>query len=569
MTLSWLDWSIILLCLSFVMTVGFLVSKIASQDVTSFFLANRNMPWWLLGLSMVATTFSVDTPNLVTDIVRQNGVSGNWVWMSLLITGMITTFIYAQLWRRLGVATDNEFYEGRYSGRPARILRGFRAVYLGFFFNVMVMSTVSLAALKIGSVMFDIEPGTILLLLGFITVIFSIAGGFLGVLITDAVLFVLAMLGSILAAYYAVTHPEVGGLTAMLNHPNVVDKLSLLPDLNNTDLLMTVIIIPFAVQWWSVWYPGAEPGGGGYVAQRMLAAKDENHAVAASAFFNFCHYALRPWPWILVALASLIVFPDLASISSAFPSVPEHLLGEDLAYSAMLTFLPEGVLGLVIASLMAAFISTMSTQLNWGSSYLVNDMYARFINPDASQKKLVFMARTITAFMMLLSVFIAFFLESALQAFRLLMTIGAGTGLLFLLRWFWMRINVWSEISAMVISFVAAIFFEFGPWSELIAWQKFLLSIAVTTIGWVSVTLLTPREDQEVVDDFYQVVHYKPEHVKRGGVVAVLAIVGTYATLLTIGMLLYGLPQVSLLLAVASALAIGMAVRKYKHYAEL
>lgn len=564
MLLSYLDWAIILSCLTFVMVVGFAVSKISSKDSTSFFLANRNMPWWLLGLSMVATTFSADTPNLVTDIVRNHGVAGNWTWMCLLITGMLTTFIYAKLWRRLGVATDNEFYEGRYSGNSARLLRGFRALYLGFFFNVMVMASISLAAIKIGSVLLDFEPIVVLLLIGVITVVFSVSGGFLGVLITDAFLFVLAMAGSLLAAYYSLQHEAVGGISGLISHPNVVDKLSFLPDFSDRNQLITLLVIPFAVQWWSVWYPGAEPGGGGYVAQRMLAAKDEHHAVAASAFFNFCHYAIRPWPWIIVALTSLIVFPDLESLGAAFPNLPKELLKDDVAYSAMLSFIPAGAIGIVIASLMAAFVSTISTQLNWGASYLVHDVFQRFIHPAATGKEQVLAGRVITVVLMVCSTTLAFYLESALQAFRLLLTVGAGTGLLFLLRWFWMRINVWSEISAMVVSFITALFFELGPIENLEPWERLVYGVGITTACWVGVTLLTKPDDQEVLNDFKQVTHCGKGHIKTGAIIAVLAIIATYATLISTGLFLYGETLTSILVAVVSATSIIACVKLYQ-----
>ncbi len=564
MTLGYLDWAIILSCLTFVMIVGFTVSKISAKDSTSFFLANRNMPWWLLGLSMVATTFSADTPNLVTDIVRNSGVAGNWTWMCLLITGMLTTFIYAKLWRRLGVATDNEFYEGRYSGKSARILRSFRAIYLGFFFNIMVMASISLAAIKIGVVLLNIEPIVILLLIGTITVVFSVSGGFLGVLITDAVLFVLAMSGSLLAAYYALKHPEVGGLSGLMSNENVVDKLSFLPDFSDRNQLITLLIIPFAVQWWSVWYPGAEPGGGGYIAQRMLAAKNEHHAVAASAFFNFCHYAVRPWPWIIVALASLAVYPNLESLAVAFPHLSDDMLKDDVAYSAMLTFLPAGAIGIVIASLLAALISTISTQLNWGASYLIHDVYQRFIRPQASGKEQVYAGRLVTATLMICSASLAFYLESALQAFRLLLTVGAGTGLLFLLRWFWMRINVWSEISAMVISFLCAVFFEFGPLDNIEPWERLVYGVAITTISWVAITLLTRPEEKDVIDDFQQIIHCGEGHLKRGAIVAVLAIIATYATLISTGLFLYGQTITALFIAVCSIVSILFAVNIYQ-----
>ena len=403
MDIANLDWIIIISFLLLTLLIGLIVSKKSGENSSEFFLSGRNMPWWLLGLSMVATTFSTDTPNLVTDIVRNNGVAGNWVWWVFLLTGLLTVFVYAKLWRKSNVNTDIEFYEMRYSGKPAKFLRGFRALYLGVIFNVLAMGGISLAAIKIGQVMLGLTAFETIAIAGTITVIFSTMGGFKGVVYTDFLLFFVAMGGSIGAAYYLVNMPEIGGIQALITHPNVADKISMLPDFSNAEQLIMLLIIPLAVQWWSAWYPGAEPGGGGYIAQRMLAAKDENHAIKATLFFNIMHYALRPWPWILVALASLVVFPDIASIQEAFPAVSEDKLGHDLAYSAMLTKLPTGLLGLVLASLIAAYMSTISTHLNWGASYIVNDFYTQQINPTAKKKQKVNVGRLATVILFLSS----------------------------------------------------------------------------------------------------------------------------------------------------------------------
>jgi len=564
MQLSVLDWSIVGAALGLTLAIGFYVSKRASADSASYFLAGRNMPWWLLGGSMVATTFAADTPNLVTNIVRSNGVAGNWAWWSLLLTGMLTTFVYAKLWRRLGVATDVEFYEHRYAGKPAQFLRGFRALYLGVFFNIMIMANVTLAAIKIGTVLFDVSPQMVVLCAGAITVVFSAVGGFLGVLITDMILFVLAMVGSLLAAYYAVGHPDVGGLSALLSHPNVAGKLSILPDMNDPSQYIPLLLVPLAVQWWSVWYPGAEPGGGGYVAQRMLAAKNENHALGASALFNVCHYAVRPWPWILVALASMVVFPDLESMRVALPNVPGALVQDDLAYSAMLTFLPHGVLGLVAASLVSAYVSTISTSLNWGASYVVNDFYSRFINPAADGPRQVLVGRIVTVLLMVVASTLALALESAMQAFRLILTIGAGTGLLFLLRWFWPRINAWSEISAMVLSFMVSLFFEFGPFDDLLGWQKLVYSVGLTTVGWVSVTLLTPVTDPAVMDQFSKRIDIEPGEIKRGLYAAGLSTVAIYGALFVIGSILYGNYNLAAVLTLITVAATAVVIVLYR-----
>lgn len=510
MTLQFIDWLSIIAFFLISLIIGISVMKRAGSSAAEFFASSRNMPWWLLGISMVATTFSADTPNLVTDLVRQHGVAGNWLWWAFLLTGMVTVFIYAKLWRRSGVLTDVEFYELRYSGKLAAFLRGFRALYLGLFFNIIIMATVLLAGIKIGGVILGISPIKTVMLTSVIVVIYSMLGGLRGVLITDFIQFAIAMTGSVLAAYVVLNLPEVGGLENLLAHPLVRNKLSILPDFSDTSLLLTVFIIPLAVQWWSVWYPGAEPGGGGYVAQRILAAKDEKHAIAATLLYNFAHYALRPWPWIIVALASLVVFPDIDSLRTAFPHIPTELVKHDLAYPAMLTYLPPGLLGLVLASLIAAVMSTISTHLNWGASYVVNDFYKRFLKEDSSEREQVFVGRMTIVLLMILSAVFALFLSNALQAFNILLQIGAGTGLLFLLRWFWWRINAVSEIAAMVISFLVAIYFEMIHvrlgFSDLLEWQKLVTGVAITTAGWVIVTLLTKPTDQKTLLEFYRKV---------------------------------------------------------------
>ena len=513
MQISGLDWTIIATFFSITLFIGIYVSKKAGTSSNEFFLSGRNMPWWLLGISMVATTFSTDTPNLVTDIVRNNGVSGNWVWWAFLITGLLTVFVYAKLWRKSNVNTDIEFYEFRYGGKPASFLRKFRAVYLGVIFNVITMSSVTLAAIKIGGIMLGLEPWQTVISAGLVTVTFSALGGFRGVVYTDFLLFFVAMAGSIGAAYYLVNIPEVGGIQALLANENVADKIAILPDFSDADAMITLLIIPLAVQWWSSWYPGAEPGGGGYIAQRMLASKNENHAIGATLFFNIMHYALRPWPWILVALASLVVFPDLASIKDAFPNIADDKLGHDLAYSAMLVKLPTGLLGLVLASLIAAYMSTISTQLNWGSSYMVFDFYKNQINPNASEKRLVAVGRISTIVLMILSAMLALLLQSALQIFDILLTFGAGTGLIFILRWFWWRINAWSEISAMFSSGIISILLKLTPLGAFFfdsetglmpSWSEFPMIVLVTSFIWIGVTYITQPESNEVLQSFYK-----------------------------------------------------------------
>ena len=507
MQLSTLDWWVLALYGVTILAVGLAFARRAGGGREDYFLAGRTMPWWLIGTSMVATTFSADTPNLVTDLVRSGGVSQNWVWWAFVITGMCTVFFYAKLWRRSGVLTDVGFYEMRYAGRSAAFLRAFRAVYLGVFFNVMIMATVTLAAIKIGGVLLGVDKYTVVLVAGTATVIYSATSGLCGVLVTDLLLFTMSMIGSVGAAVYTLRLPEVGGLSGLMGHPNVVDKLSFLPDFSDPTTAAAVFIVPIAVQWWSTWYPGAEPGGGGYTAQRMLAAKDEKNAMQATLWFNVAHYSIRPWPWILVALASLIVYPTLSDLTAAFPNVDPSVIGNDLAYPAMLVFLPHGLLGLVVASLAAAYMSTISTHLNWGASYVVDDVYRRFVAPDRGEKDYVMVARVSTVALIVLSSFVGLQLETAMQAFQILLQIGAGTGLVFLLRWFWWRINTWSEISAMVISFVVAVYFGFfhtrlgfarwDPSAELV------VGVAVTTVGWLVVTFLTSPVDTETLRDFH------------------------------------------------------------------
>jgi Na+/proline symporter len=511
MRLHAIDWASVIGFFVIYLAIGFIVAKRAGASSAEFFLSGRNMPWWLLGVSMVATTFSTDTPNLVTDIVRQNGVAGNWVWWAFLLTGMLTVFVYAKLWRRSGILTDLEFYELRYSGRAAAFLRGFRAIYLGVFFNVLVMASVSLAIIKIGGVMLNLTPVQSLAVALVVTVIYSTLGGLRGVLITDFFQFIIAITGAIGAAIVAVNLPEVGGLGKLLSNERVVSSLNLLPDFSDNEAFLTLLVLPLAVQWWSVWYPGAEPGGGGYIAQRMLSAKSERHAVGATLLFNAAHYALRPWPWIIVALCSILVFPDLQALRTAFPHIDPSVVKNDLAYPAMLTFLPHGLLGLVVASLIAAFMSTISTHLNWGSSYLVNDIYKRFVNPTASEKKQVFVGRISTVFLMLLTGFLALLLSNALQAFNILLQIGAGTGLLFILRWFWWRINPFSEITAMVVSFLVAIYLQIiHPLlglPDISSPMKLIIGVAITTVAWIFVTFVTRPSDEGTLRNFYNLVH--------------------------------------------------------------
>jgi SSS family solute:Na+ symporter len=557
MQLTTLDWVIVIASIALSFAPAIYLMRRAGSSTTEFFTSGRAAPWWLIGGSMVATTFSTDTPNLVTNLVRENGVANNWVWWAFLLTGMSTVFFYARMWRRSGVLTDLEFYEIRYSGKPAAMVRAFRAVYLGLFFNIMIMATVNLAAAKIANVLLGWPMWQTLAACAVINVAFASIAGLWGVLITDVFQFVIAMTASIAAAYYALSQPQVGGLSGLIAQipPST---LQLVPDFNDWTLTLSVLILPLTISWWSVWYPGSEPGGGSYIAQRILAAKSERDALGGTLFFNVAHYALRPWPWIIVALASMLVFPTLDDIARAFPYLDRSLIGHDTAYSAMLTFLPPGILGLMVAGLLAAYVSTISTHLNWGTSYLVHDLYRRFIRADADERHYVMMGRIVTALLMLFAAGMTFLLESARTSFELLLSIGAGSGLLYLLRWYWWRINAWSEIAAMAVSFVVAIgFFVAGKLgSPVSANTTLLVTVFATTVAWVGVTLMTRPESEKTLVSFYQLVRPagpgwgpipakagvgpSPDSISMQLLGWVLGCTFVYATLFGTGSALYG-----------------------------
>ena len=566
-SISTLDWVIIVAFIASVIIVGSWAARRASKSSSDFFLSGRTMPWWLLGVSMVACTFSCDTPNLVTDIVRKDGVAGNWVWWAYLLTGMLTVFIYAKLWRRSALDTDLGFYEMRYHGKTAAVLRGFRAIYLGIFFNIMIMATVSLAAIKIGQVVFGIEAKQALFWSMVGVAIYATLGGLTGSIWADFYQYAVAMAGAIAAAVYVVGLPEVGGLSGLLTHPEVKGSLDFLPSLARQDfysIALPILVMPIAVQWWATWYPGAEPGGGGYIAQRMLSAKSEKHAVGAVMLFNFLHYAIRPWPWIIVALTSLVFFPmeskdarkaavaelnqpeiaaameqlrnnpssvpedmkaritalhlkkdGLSALNKAFEGrVDARFLKHDICYPAMIAKTPKGLLGVIIASLIAAYMSTIATHLNWGSSYFVFDFWKRYARPGASEKELVVVGRLCMLSLLLLSAVVALWMKNAKDSFDILLQIGAGTGLIYILRWFWWRVNAITEISAMIFSFAVALFFKFGlpkldlaegHWLTASHWQL-ILGVAVTTVFWLVATMATPPENKRVLRDFYRKV---------------------------------------------------------------
>ncbi|HEV8380229.1 MAG TPA: sodium:solute symporter family protein [Gemmatimonadales bacterium] len=578
MRLNGWDWTVLALYGLLCIAVGLAVMRRAGQGRAEFFLSGRRLSWWLLGVSLVATTFSTDTPNLVTDLVRTGGVSQNWVWWAFAVTGLCTVFFYAKLWRRSAALTDIAFYESRYSGKPAAFLRGFRAIYLGVFFNVMIMASVNLSATKIAGVMLGWDRATAVLVGGAVTVVYAASSGLSGVVLTDFVQFLIAMVGAVLAAVVALQLPEVGGLSGLLAHPAVTGHLSVLPDFSDWTTAAAVLLVPLAVQWWSTWYPGAEPGGGGYVAQRMLAAPTERDAMRSTLLFNVLHYAVRPWPWIIVALASLIVYPDLASIAARFPHIDPAIVRHDLAYSAMLVYLPHGLLGLMVASLAAAYMSTISTHLNWGASYAVEDCYRRFVAPDKDERHYVTVGRVVTVGLIVLASAVSLWLHNSYQAFQILLQIGAGTGLIFLLRWFWWRINAWSEIAGMVISFLVAVYFQFVHTAlglaPLAPTLQLVIGVAITTVGWLAVTFATPPTDRATLQTFYdrirpmgpgwsRAVTTRPatagESVTAAFLCWFLGVALIYAALFGTGYLLYGKPVPALVcLVVAGAAAWGL-----------
>jgi Na+/proline symporter len=502
-----LDWGIVVVSIVICFLPALAFARKAGSSTAEFFTSGRSAPWWLIGVSMVATTFSTDTPNLVTNFVRTGGVASNWQWWAFLLTGMMTVFFYARLWRRSGVLTDLEFYELRYSGKAASLVRGFRAVYLGLIFNCFIIASVNLAAAKIASVVLGWPMGKTLLICAALNVVFAATSGLWGVLVVDFIQFGIAMTGAFAAAYFALRQPEVGGLSGLVSRLPA-STLNLVPDFSDWGLTLSIFIIPLTVQWWSVWYPGAEPGGGSYIAQRMLAARSERDAFAGTLLFNVAHYALRSWPWIVVALASLLVFPDLQSIKTASPHVDPALVGHDMAYPAMLKFLPHGFLGLMIAGMLAAYVSTIVTHLNWGSSYLVHDCYRRFIRPGEDEHHYVMMGRVSTLLLMIIGGFLTFELETAQQAFQLLLSIGAGTGLLYLLRWFWWRVNAWCEIAAMISSFVVALAFFIAAkqGAEVPTSTSLLVTVATTTAVWLATAWLAPATDRQTLLAFYRKV---------------------------------------------------------------
>jgi SSS family solute:Na+ symporter len=579
--LTTLDWVIVVVSLGVSFVPAIVFARRAGRDITEFFAAGRAAPWWLIGISLVATTFSTDTPNLVTNLVRDGGVAENWVWWSFLLTGMATVFFYARLWRRSRVLTDLEFYELRYAGRAASFVRGFRAIYLGLFFNCWIIATVNLALVKIAGVLFGWPRAETLAISVVIPIVFAATAGLWGVMVTDLIQFCITMTSAFAAAYFAIHAPGVGGLHGLIAHFARANPsaLAILPNFKDWQTSLGIFVIPITVIWWSVWYPGAEPGGGSYVAQRMLAAKTESDALFGTFAFQVMHYALRPWPWIVVALASTIVYPTLHDIQLRFPGVAPSLIGNDIAYPAMLVYLPAGFAGFMVAGIFAAYRSTIETHLNWGTSYLVHDFYQRFIRPGSSQRELVFAGRLVTALLMVLGVLFTLALDNAKNSFNLLLSIGAGTGLIYLLRWFWWRINAWSEVSAMLSSFVVSLsFFIAAKLGHPAGTTTVLLTtIAVTTVVWIAVTFCTPPVERSVLAEFYARVRpagpgwerirrecglgASPDSLTLALAGWVLGLASVYGALFATGAFVYGRPAQGLVWSgVAGAAVIGLFV---------
>ena len=512
------------------------------KGANEYFKSAGSMPWWLIGISMVAATTSTNSANLFTEIIRRDGLSGNWAWWAFLLTGMLTVFIYSKLWVRSGATTDISFYELRYSGKPAAFLRGFRALYLGVIYNLVVMATVLLGAIKIGVVLFGVPAWVILAVTGVVSLVYSSLSGIRGTIYTDFFLFAVVMIGAFVVMHFSIHHPAVGGWSQLMSNPSVTSRLSFLPDFSNTDALIAVFIIPVAVEWWNVWYSGSEPGGGGYIVQRMLTAKSQGHAVGGTLFFNILNYALRPWPWYIAALASIIIFPNLDSIAIALPGVDHSLVRDDMAYPALIRLVPNGWIGLVAASMMGALFSTIAAQISMGANYVTNDIWKRFIHKEADDRELIWVARGASLVLIVLGCSLAPFVGSAKSGFDLMVQIGAGTGAIFLLRWFWMRINAWTEIVGMVVSFLAAVFFQI-IWPKispdpLLFWEKLLWTIAVTTVFWLAVTLLTKPEKPELIANFKSLVRAEGCDVGKGLLKAFFASMGIFAIMWGIGKLI-------------------------------
>ena len=545
MSLNWADYAVIAAFFAVLLAIPALAAlRAKSKDSSEYFKSAGTMPWWLIGVSMVAATTSTNSANLFTEIIRRDGLSGNWVWWAFLLTGMLTVFVYSKLWARSGATTDIAFYELRYSGRPAAFLRGFRAFYLGVIYNLVVMAVVLLGAIKIGVVMFGVSAATILAVTAVASLVYSCLSGIRGTIYTDFYLFAVVMVGAFAVMYYGVNHPAVGGWTALMSNPEVAARAKFLPEFSNADAAVAVFVIPVAVQWWNVWYSGSEPGGGGYIVQRILTAKTPGHALGGTLFFNVLNYALRPWPWYIAAFASILIFPDLDSIRASFPGVDPSLVGDDMAYPAMIKIVPNGWIGVVAASLMGALFSTIAAHLSMGANYVANDLWKRFVRRDASDREIIFVARASSVLLMVAGCALAPLLESAKSGFDMMVQIGAGTGLVFLLRWFWMRINAWTEIAAMTASVACAVFFQL-VWphisdTTLLFWHRLLWTIAVTTVAWLAATFATAPESPEVVARFKALVRADGRDVGKGVLMTFVVAVAIFAFMALVAKLVCG-----------------------------
>jgi Na+/proline symporter len=503
--MTFIDWAVVVAYFALSAAIGLYYAKRAGTSTSEFFLSGRSLPWWLAGTSMVATTFAADTPLAVTELVARNGVAGNWLWWNFLFGGMLTVFFFARLWRRAGIMTDVEFAELRYSGAPAAFLRGFKALYLGLFINCVIMAWVNLAMVSILEGMFGIPRGTVYYYMAAalaLTAIYSAMSGLWGVAVTDLIQFIIAMSGTIIVAVVVLRLPQVGGIAGLQQKlPDWAFRFT--PAIGGAGapgpggalaISITAFLAYVGVQWWASWYPGAEPGGGGFVAQRMMSSKDEGHSVLATLWFQIAHYCIRPWPWILTGLATLVLYPELG---------PDQ---KRLGYIyAMRDFLPVGLRGLLVAAFFAAYMSTVSTQLNWGTSYVINDFYRRFIRPAATEKHLVRISRLATILIMALSLVITGFIERISGAWEFIIECGAGVGLVLILRWFWWRINAWSEIAAMIAPVFA---YSYVRFQTRIAFPESLYYICLfTTLAWLAVTFATQPTDIETLKRFYRRVY--------------------------------------------------------------
>ena len=556
MLLNGLDWTVIAAFFAVLALIPTVAARRAKRTANDFFTSGKSMPWWLIGFSMVAATTATDSANFFTEVIRRDGMGGNWIMWAFILTGLLTVFVYAKLWVRSGVTTDIEFYELRYSGKPAAFLRAFRTLYLGVVFNVLVLGNVILAAVKIGVVLFGIEPSTIYRVTVVASVVYTFFGGIRGVIWTDFFLFLVIMAGAVAAMVYGLRLPEVGGMAGIVSNPETAWRLSILPDFSSWDTLLVMFVLPLAVQWWNVWKAGSEPGGGGYIVQRMLTARSATHALGGTLFFNVLNWVIRPWPWYIVGLCSVLVYPDLASIQAAFPKVDPSLIHGDMAYPAMLTKVPNGWLGLVAASMMGALFSTVAAHLNLGSAYVVNDFWKRFVRPSAGDRELIWVGRAAMLALLLLGCALAPHLKSAKAAFDLMLLIGAGSGAIFLLRWFWMRINAWTELTGMFVSFAVAFVLQLG-FPELVSWQKMLITIAVTSASWLVVTFLTPPTDAATAARFKAAVRADGRDVGKGIVLTAVASFALFDLMYMVGAWIYGWYAKA---AVATVLALGASV---------